>query len=131
MWEMSRLFGSVGYPVSRFSFPVPGFLFLVSCFSFLVSRFSRDGRGKVCDNPFFLDFAAVLQIENYFSKSKGFGIRIPDLDRLFVKMIAIEHFCLHLDKNGQFWSRILSKCRFGQISRRLQWQCSLTSKLTL
>ena len=53
MWEMSRLFGSEGYPVSRFSFPVSGFSFLASRFSFLVSRFSRDGRGGSCDNPVF------------------------------------------------------------------------------
>ena len=51
MWEMSRLFGSEGYPVSRFSFPVSVFSILVSRFSFPVSRFSRDGRGRSCDNP--------------------------------------------------------------------------------
>ena len=49
----------------------------------------------------FSDFAATLQIENCFLKSKYFEIKNPDLDHWFVKMIAFEHFCLHLDKNGQ------------------------------
>ena len=64
------------------------------------------------------DFVAALQIENIFLKSKEFEIQIPDLDHRFVKMIAIGHFCFYLDKKGRFWSRMLSKCRFGQISRR-------------
>ena len=102
--------------------------FLVSRFSFLVFRFrflvSRGTAGVKFVTIRFLDFAAALQIENLFLKSKGFEIQIPDLDRRFVKMIAIEHFCLHLVENGRFWSEMSSKCRLGQISRRFRWQYS-------
>ena len=79
MWEMSRLFGSLGYPISRFSFPVSGFSFLVSCFLFLVLRFSRDGRGRIRDNPFFwfcssfANWEFFFEIKRVLNPNPGFG----------------------------------------------------------